>query len=181
MARVVLEATLGASYGIYGPAFELGKNRPREAGSEEYLDSEQYQLRHSDLDRSDSLVGFIGRMNCIRRDNPALQDNWSLNFHQTDSEQIICYSKRTGDRSNMVLVVVNLDPHHTHSGWLDLSLEELELHGDESFQVHDLLSETRLLCRGSHNYVELNPDVTPAHVFRVRRQIRTEREFDYSM
>src|SRR5437870_5365284 len=80
MARLVLAATLSANYGIYGPAFELMEHRPREPGSEEYLDSEKYQLRHWDLARADSLAGFIGRVNMARRENPALQQDWNLRF-----------------------------------------------------------------------------------------------------
>jgi starch synthase (maltosyl-transferring) len=185
MARLVLAATLGASYGIYGPAFELCASQPREHGSEEYLDSEKYQLRHWDLDRPDSLKEFIGRVNRIRRDNPALQSDGSLRFHPTDNEQLICYSKQTPDGSpdgsNIMLMVVNLDPYHTHSGWINLSLEELGLAADESYQVHDLLTGARYLWRGPHNYVELNPQSVPAHIFQVARRVRSERDFDYYM
>ena len=119
MTRLVLAATLGASYGIYGPAFELCENHPRELGSEEYRDSEKYEIRHWDLTRPDSLKDFIARVNRIRRQNPALHGDWSLRFHPVDNEQLICYSKCTEDRANVILVVVNLDPHHTHSGWIE--------------------------------------------------------------
>jgi starch synthase (maltosyl-transferring) len=179
MARLVLAATLGASYGIYGPAFELGDSVPREPGSEEYLDSEKYQLRHWDLDRPSSLREFIGRVNRIRRDNPALQSDWTLTFLPIDNEQLICYSKQTEDRSNVILVVVNLDPYHTHSGWLEVPLEKLGLPEHESFQVQDLLTEARYLWSGPRNYVELNPQSVPAHIFRVNRRVRTEHDFDY--
>jgi starch synthase (maltosyl-transferring) len=179
MIRLSLAATLGASYGIYGPAFELGEALPREPGSEEYLDSEKYQLRHWDLDHPDSLQEFIARVNRIRRDNPALHGDWSLRFHPVDNQQMISYSKQTEDRSNIILVVVNLDPYHTHSGWTDLALEELGLGEDESFQVHDLLTDARYSWNGPRNYVELDPRSVPAHIFRINRRLRTERDFDY--
>ena len=123
--RLVLAATMTANYGIYGPAFELCEATPREPGSEEYLDSEKYQLRHWDLDRRDSLKPLISRINRIRKDNPALQSNRHVHFHPIDNEELICYSKRTHDRSNLVLVVVNLDPHYTQAGWVELDLKSL--------------------------------------------------------
>jgi starch synthase (maltosyl-transferring) len=179
--RLVLAATMTANYGIYGPAFELCEATPREPGSEEYLDSEKYQLRHWDLERPDSLKPLISRVNRIRQDNPALQSNRHVHFHPVGNEELLCYSKRTHERSNIVLVVVSLDPHHTQAGWVDLDLEELGLKPDEVYQVHDLLGGARYLWNGSHNYVELNPHVLPAHVFFVRRRVHTERDFDYYM
>jgi starch synthase (maltosyl-transferring) len=181
MVRLVLATTLGASYGIYGPAFELCDNRPREPGSEEHLDSEKYEIKNWDIARTDSLKDFIARVNRIRRENPALHRDWSLRFHEVDNEQLICYSKHTDDLSNVVLVVVNLDPHHTQSGWVEFPLEELGIDPQRPYQMHDLLSDARYLWQGSRNYVELNPQIVPAHVFRMRRRVRTERDFDYYM
>jgi len=170
MTRLVLAATLAASYGIYGPAFELCEARPRELGSEEYLDSEKYEIKQWDIDRADSLRDFIARVNQIRHDNPALHSNLSLDFHTVDNEQIICYSKKTEDLSNVIVVVVNLDPHYTQSGWVDLPLSMLEIPEQQAFQVHDLLSDARYLWHGPRNYVELNPHVCPAHILRIRRR-----------
>ena len=181
MSRFVLAATLGASYGIYGPAFELCETRPREPGSEEYLDSEKYEIKNWDIGRPDSLKDFIGRVNRIRRENPALQGNWSLRFHKVDNDQLLCYSKRTDDLSNTVLVVVNLDPHYTQSGWVEFPLEELGIDPQKPYQMHDLLSDARYLWQGSRNYIELNPQIVPAHIFRMRRHVRTEQDFDYYM
>ncbi len=178
-ARLILAATLGANYGIYGPAFELCEDRPREPGSEEYLNSEKYEIRTWDVDSPASLSELIGRVNRIRRDNPALHGDRSLRFHPVDNEQLICYSKHTADFSNVILTVVNLDPHHTHSGWVQLPLTELGLDTDKPFQVHDLLSEARYLWHSPRNFIELNPQVIPAHIFRVRKKIRTEHDFDY--
>ncbi len=178
-ARLVLAATLGASYGIYGPAFELCERMPREPGSEEYLDSEKYEVRHWDLERPDSLRPLITLVNRIRREHPALQSDRNLLFHPTDNEYLIAYSKHTDDLSSVVLVVVNLDPHHTQFGWVDVQLEPLSLDAQEPYQVHDLLGDARYLWHGSRNYVELRPDALPAHVFLVRRRVRRERDFEY--
>ncbi len=178
MARLVLAATLGASYGIYGPAFELCENRPREPGSEEYLGSEKYEIKRWDLESPESLKEFIARVNRIRRENQALQSDWSVRFHVVDNDQLICYSKHTDDLTSVVLVVVNLDPHHTHSGWVELAIEDLGLDPLKPYQVHDLLSGARYLWQGARNYVELNPQVVPAHIFRVQRQVRTKQDFE---
>jgi starch synthase (maltosyl-transferring) len=178
MTRLVLAATLGASYGIYGPPFELMENRPREPGSEEYLDSEKYQTRRWDRDRADSLQELIARINRIRRENAPLQSDRGLTFHPTDNENLIAYSKTDGDS---ILAVVNLDPHHAQSGWVTLDLATLGVPSEGNFQVHDLLSGARFLWRGARNYVSLDPGHSPAHVFRIRRRVRTERDFDYFM
>jgi starch synthase (maltosyl-transferring) len=178
-ARLVLAATLGASYGIYGPAFELGEARARQHGSEEYLDSEKYELRHWDIAREDSLKAFIARVNRIRRENLALRGSDSLRFHSIDNEQLIAYSKASEDLSNVVLVVVNLDPHHVHSGWLEVPIDDLGLDPAQPYQVHDLLTEARYFWSGRRNFVEVDPRTVPAHVFRIRRKLRTERDFDY--
>ncbi|HET8579585.1 MAG TPA: alpha-1,4-glucan--maltose-1-phosphate maltosyltransferase, partial [Nitrospiraceae bacterium] len=181
MARLVLAATLGASYGIYGPAFELCENRPREAGSEEYLDSEKYEIKHWDIDRADSLKEFIGRVNRIRHENSALRNDWSLRFHKLDNDHLLCYSKSTPDGSNVILVVVNLSPYHTHSGWVELDLETLGLDPERPFQVQDLLTNAHYMWQGPRNYVEVNPHSAPAHILLVRSRLRTEQDFDYYM
>jgi starch synthase (maltosyl-transferring) len=177
--RLILAATLGASYGIYGPAFELLEEKPRAPGSEEYLDSEKYQIRQWDLERDDSLRDLIARVNRIRKENPALHDNLGLRFHEIDNPQLLAYTKATRDLSNIVLVVVNLDPHHTHTGWLKLPLKELGLDGGGAYQVHDLLTDARFFWNGPRNFVQVDPHSIPGHVFRIRRRVRTERDFDY--
>lgn len=179
MVRYVLAATLGASCGIYGPAFELGDARPREPGSEEYLDSEKYQIREWDWDSPMSLSPFIARVNQIRRENPALHDNESLRFHPVDNDQLICYSKRSTDGADVIVVVANLDPHHTQSGWIELPLADFGLEVEQPYQAHDLLGDGRFLWHGSRNFVELNPKVAPAHIFRLRKRVRTESQFEY--
>ena len=179
MVRLVLAATLAASYGIYGPAFELAEARARDPGSEEYADSEKYQIRNWDLERPDSLRDFIARVNRIRRDNPALQSDWGLEYHKIDNDRLFCYSKASADGTDTVLVVVNLDPHHRQSGWVELPLEQFGLTPGRPYQMHDLLSDARFLWDGARNYVELDPQSTPAHIFRLRRRVHREHDFDY--
>jgi starch synthase (maltosyl-transferring) len=179
MARFILAATLGPSYGIYGPVFELCENLPLAPGREEYLDSEKYEIRTWDIDRPDSLRSLIGQVNQIRRENPAFQANHNLRFHAVDNEQIIAYSKSSEDASNEVLVVVNLDPHYQQSGFITLPLEELGLDPRQPYQAHDLLTDARYLWHGARNYVELDPQTVPAHIFVIRRKVRTEHDFDY--
>lgn len=179
MSRFVLAATLGASYGIYGPAFEHCDNLPRHPGSEEYLNSEKYQLQHHDWNRPGSLNGLIARMNQIRRDNPALQSDERLQFHDTTSDDLLCYSKHTADFSDIIVVVVNLDPVYKQSGWIELPLSEFRVPEDRPFQVHDLLTDARYLWHGRRNYVEISPQEVPAHVLRLRQHVRTEADFDY--
>ena len=176
--RVVLAATLAASYGIYGPAFELCENRAV-PGTEEYLDSEKYQIRLWNLEDSRGIQNLIARLNQIRRENVALQFDRNLEFYPVDNEQLLCFTKSTDDLSNVILVVVNLDPHHVQSGWIKVPLKKLKLDESQNFQVHDLLSEARYLWHGETNYVELDPKGIPAHVFRLRRKIKTEHDFDY--
>ncbi len=177
LARHVLAATLGASYGIYGPAFELCERTPRDPGQEEYKDSEKYELKHWPLERKDSLRHIIARVNRVRRENPALQSDGSLRFLRVDNEKLLCYAKQEGD--NVVMVVVNLDPTHTQSGWVELPLNDFGLAVDKPYQMHDLLGDRHYLWRGPRNYVELDPKAVPAHIFRLRRYVRTEKDFDY--
>ena len=179
MQRFALAATLSANYGIYGPAYELLEHRPREAGSEEYLDSEKFQLRHWDLERADSLRAYIAAFNRIRRENPALQADASLRFFPTDNEQLIAYGKQTPDRVNQIVCVVNLSPQHPHGGWVELDLGRLGIEPDRPYQMHDLLSGARYLWNGPRNFVQLDPQRSPAHVFRVRRHLHREQDFDY--
>jgi starch synthase (maltosyl-transferring) len=123
------------------------------------------------------MTELIAAVNRIRRENPALQQNATLTFHETDNEQILCYSKAAGD--NVIIVVVNLDPNLTHSGWIDLDLEALGIPLERSYQVHDLLSHARHTWHGPRNFVQMNPHVVPAHIFRIRRRVRTEKDFEY--
>lgn len=174
--RFVLAATLGANYGIYGPSYELMESTPR-PGVEELARNEKYQLRTWDIAREDSLRPVIARVNAIRRSHPALLDMRSLRFHQTDNDLLMAYSKRRG--TSVVLCVVNLDPYHVHRGWLDLDLAALGLDPEQTFQVHDLLTDATFAWRGPRNFVEIDPHLMPAHIFEVKRLVRSENHFEY--
>ena len=176
-ARLILAATLGASYGIYGPPFEALEGRAREHGSEEYLDSEKYQLRKWQPDGA--MRELIAIVNRIRRDNPALQTDRGLRFHFTENDQLLAYSKSTPDNANVVLAVVNVDPHHVQRGWVNLPLDELGIERDRPYQAHELITGARYLWSGPRNYVEVNPISMPGQIFLFRRRVRTEHDFEY--
>jgi starch synthase (maltosyl-transferring) len=176
--RLVLAATLGANYGIYGPPFELFQSTPR-PGSEEYIDNEKYELKHWDWDSPNVFREFIALVNRIRRDNPALQFDRGLQFHSTDNEQLLFFSKTSPDRSNTILVVVNVDPHHTQAGYLQVPLADFHLGPRDTYQVQDLLTGAHFLWQGERNFVSLDPRSNCAHILRLRTKVRTEFDFDY--
>lgn len=165
--RLVLAATLGASYGIYS-GFELFERLPLHPGSEEYLDSEKYQIRPRDLSGPDTLVPLLTRMNWIRKQHLALQQFRRLTFHAVDDHSLICYSKSSHDGSDVIIVVVNLDPLSPHTSWVHLDLARLGVAEGATFAVEDLLSGEIFAWRGAHNFVRLDPSQAPAHVFWVR-------------
>ena len=181
IVRLILAATLSPNYGIYGPAFELCENEAKEPFSEEYLNSEKYEIRRWDLDRAENIKGVIKRLNRIRKENTALQQMRNLTFHKVEREEIICYSKFTDDLKNVVLVAANLDPHHTHSTWLELPGKELGLDPDQPFQMHELIGDARYLWSAGSNFIELDPSVMPVQIFRIRKRLRSEHDFDYFM
>ena len=176
MQRLILAATLGANYGIYGPAFELGENLPIQPGSEEYLNSEKYEIRHWDRSASHSLAPLITKVNQIRHDNPALHSDGSLHFHHVDNPNILCYNKSSG--GNRILVAINLDPTQEQAGWIDLDLKELAIPHNETFEIEDLLTGTHYNWHDRSNYVALRPDVMPAHIFRLIRPSNAETTLD---
>jgi starch synthase (maltosyl-transferring) len=178
-ARLLLAATLGASYGIYGPAFELMEGRNLRPGSEEYLDSEKYQLREWKPGPEGTLEPLITAVNAARSDHPALRRNDGLRFHHVDNDMLIAYSKHDPASRDTVLMVVNLDPNHMQAGWVGLDLGALDIDPAQPFQAHDVLDGSTYLWSGSHNYVELRPDQSPGHILHLRRHLRTERDFEY--
>ncbi|HVT01972.1 MAG TPA: maltotransferase domain-containing protein [Thermoanaerobaculia bacterium] len=178
MVRLLLAATLSSNYGIYGPSYELLDHEPRATGTEEYLNSEKYELRSWKLDSEDSLEEFIARVNRIRRENPALQRNETLLFHETDNEEVICFSKRDAT-GNVIVAAINLDVHNPQTATLHLPLEELGLETTQSYQVHDLLTGARFIWQGERNAVTLQPASLPARLFRIRRKMKSEHDFDY--
>ncbi|WP_327699569.1 alpha-1,4-glucan--maltose-1-phosphate maltosyltransferase [Streptomyces sp. NBC_00459] len=172
-ARAVLAATLSPTWGIYS-GYELCENTPLREGSEEYLDSEKYQLRPRDWESAErdgrSIAPLIASLNRIRRDHPALHRLRNLHFHRTDNDAVIAYSKRTGE--DTVVVVVNLDPHHTQEATVSLDMPQLGLGRREdeehSLSVRDELSGETYRW-GRTNYVRLEPGRAPAHVFHLLR------------
>ena len=165
--RLVLAATLGASYGIYS-GFELAENVPLREGSEEYLDSEKYQIRARNYQQAGSLAEMIGRLNAIRRAHPALQRDWGLAFHATDHAVFIAYSKRSPGRRDLILVIVNLDPSNMQHGFVQLPLAAWGLTPHSAVEVVDLLSGERYFWRGEWNYVRLDPEDRVAHILQVQ-------------
>jgi starch synthase (maltosyl-transferring) len=165
--RLVLAATLGASYGIYS-GFELYENVAVREGSEEYLDSEKYQIRPRNFQSPDSLAGTIAKINAIRRAHPALQFDGGLAFHETDNEQLICYSKRAPDGTDLMLVVVNLDPEYMQHGHVKLPLVDWKIPPGALVEAHDLLSDDTYLWGDEWTYVRLDPQTRVAHVIAVR-------------
>ena len=163
--RLILAATLGGSYGIYS-GFELCEDMAV-AGTEEYVDSEKYEIRVRDYDRPGHIKELVARVNQIRHENRALHGDWSLQFHQTDNAQIIAYSKRTDDGSNTILVVVNLDPFNLQHGWVRAPIADWHVAAGRRYRLRDLLTDEQFEWRGEWNYVRLEPGVRPAHVFRV--------------
>ncbi len=167
--RLILAATLSANYGIYGPVYELAVNVPQKPGGEEYLNSEKYELKHWHRDAPSSLAPLVTRLNQIRRGNKALQRNMGLHFHGINNDALICYSKASPDGSNVVLVVVNLSTVNTESGWTELDMEDLGLAAGERFRVIDMLDGNEYAWAGQWNYVQLTPEVRPAHIFLIER------------
>ena len=173
LIRVVLASTLSSNYGIYGPAYELCEHLPVGEGKEEYLDSEKYEIKAWDLDRPGNIRSEITRINRIRKENVALQQTSDITFVRIDASanqehaQLMGYLKRSADGSSTVLTVVNLDSHHTQSGWLRFPLELFGLDPAHPFRVEDLLTGMSYEWKGEWNFVEVNPRSMPAHIFRV--------------
>ena len=168
--RFLLAATLGASYGIYGPAFELCVNKPLAEKSEEYMDSEKYEIKSWDTDSPASLKALIAKVNRIRNANPALQQDPNLKFFPVDNSSLMCYAKVGEHFSETVLVVVNLDPRWPQSGWVELPPEKLGIPDKGAFEVHDLLDGAVYSWHGSRHFVKLDPAKAPGHIFKIRKR-----------
>jgi len=173
--RVILAATLSASYGIYS-GYELYEHVPVRPGSEEYLDSEKYQITPRDWNQVGNLKELIARVNQIRRGHAALQQNATLQFHATDNPALLVYSKTDpggaegppDSASRRVFVVANTDPHHLQHGWVQVPIWEHGLGERDSYLVEDLLDGATYNWRGDWNYVKLDPLERMAHIFVIR-------------
>jgi len=186
--RLVLAATLSPSYGIYGPAFELGENEPAGNGKEEYAHSEKYEIRDWQLGERPDLRGLLREINTIRRDHLALHTLRTLRFHGADDDALLCYSKTAhagpsvdpaSPSSATILVVVNLDASASHSGALSLDLGALGIDGARPYVAEDLLGGCRFDWSGDRPFVLLDPERQPAHVLRLS-QVSADRVGDPS-
>ncbi len=164
--RLLLAATLSPLYGIYS-GFELCENEPREPGSEEYLNSEKYEIRVRDWNAPGNINADIKLINRIRRENPALQIQGNLAFHATDNDNLLFFSRITW--GNDLLIVANLDPHRSQAGIVEVPVAQLGLGHTSEYQVQDLLSGDRYTWRGSRNYVRLDPADRVGHLLRIVR------------
>jgi starch synthase (maltosyl-transferring) len=173
MIRIVLAATMSTLYGIYS-GYELCENEAL-PGREEYLDSEKYQFKERDWNAPGNIKDWITRLNQIRRENRALQLYDNLRFYQAENDAILFYGKMTPARDNIILVVVNLDPHRKQHSFVDVPIDQFGSIDGDRYQVHDLLSDARYVWHARRNYVELDPEIQPAHIFRVRRWIGDDR------
>lgn len=200
IVRAVLATTLSPIYGIYS-GFELCENTGlwkaefdpasdvrhflnlcdwdyKQLAKEEYLDSEKYQFKGRDWNAPGNIKEIITRLNSARRDNRALHQLRNLRFQHADNDLVLCYSKATIARDNLIFVVVNLDAWHTQECFVSVPLEDFGLAENETYQVHDLLTDARYLWTGRRNFVRLDPQAHPAHVFRIRRKAGSEQNFD---
>jgi starch synthase (maltosyl-transferring) len=176
--RFLMAATLSSNYGIYGPAFELCVSKPL-PGREEYADSEKYAIAKWDWDAPGNLKPLITRVNAIRREHEALQTTWNLKFHDVDNENLMFYVKANEDLTDIIMVVVNLDPKHVQSGWVTVPIAALGITAEQTYLVHDLLDDEKYIWNGARNFVQLDPAHSPGHVFHVRKRMRRETDFDY--
>jgi starch synthase (maltosyl-transferring) len=165
--RLALAATMVPSYGIYS-GYELCENEPASPANEEYLYSEKYEIKHRDWHQPGTLRPYVTRLNEIRRRHPAFAELRNIWFHHSNNDQILAYSKRTDDRSDVMLMVVNLDPHNPQADTLWLDLDELGMPADRPFLAHDELTGETYTWEGAAPYVFLHPSRQPAHLLHLR-------------
>lgn len=168
ITRLILAGTLSSSYGVYGPVYEFGINTPHGA-KEEYVDNEKYEIHHWDWDKYTRIREIMIRLNKIRKANPALQSTWNIEFAETTSDQIICYVKVDPVTNNKLVIAVNMDFWNTHSAMVRIPESLIGLRPGSSYKVHDLLSGDEYQWQGEWQYVELNPYLMPAHIFRIEQ------------
>lgn len=166
--RTILAGTLSSNWGIYGPLFEFGLNEAY-PGKEEYTRSEKYEVKHWDWSKQTRIKTVITKLNQVRKENPALQSTWNIEFTDTDNDQIICYSKIDQEAKNKLLIAVSMDDHHSQSGWIKVPLKEFGISENQPYTVHDLLTGSKYVWQNEWNYVALHPQAIPAHVFRIEQ------------
>lgn len=164
--RFVLAATLSSNYGLYGPVYEMLENTPV-PGKEEYLNSEKYEVRHWDWESRTKFRELMAKVNHIRKRHKAFHSTYNIQFLEIGNENLIAYLKLTPDHKSMVLVVVNLDPEHTQSGFLQFPLLQFGLREGTPIYLHDLMNNAHYTWQREWNYIELNPSLQVAHIFEV--------------
>lgn len=164
--RYALAATLSSSYGIYGPPFEFYENTPIE-GREEYFNSEKFEIKQHDWKKTNRMTDIISMVNKVRKDNPALQSTWNLQFCAVENPNLIAYLKATDDLSNIILVVVNLDPHGNQIGYVQLPKDRLRISDKVNVKAHDLITDERYTWTQEWNFIELSPGKMPFHLFKL--------------
>ncbi|MEN6383627.1 MAG: alpha-amylase family glycosyl hydrolase, partial [Phycisphaerales bacterium] len=178
--RLVLAATLSSNYGIYGPAYELCVSEAV-LDKEEYLNAEKYEIKNWDLNKSGNLKELMTVINKCRRENPALQSTRNLKFLHINNDMITGYYKATEDMSNVIIVIVNLDPYHKQAGNVELPIHEFGISENQTYLLNDLISNDKFIRQGSRNYIELDPHLVSVHIFRLQKRLRREYDFDYFM
>lgn len=164
--RYALAATLSSNYGVYGPSYEFLENTPIE-GKEEYYNSEKYEVRHYDWKRTNRMTDIMSLLNQVRHQNEALHSTWNLQFCPIENPQLIAYLKTTDDFSNIILVIVNLDPNGKQSGYVQLPKDKLKLSDKINVKLHDLITDEHYTWTQEWNFVELNPFKMPFHLFKL--------------
>jgi starch synthase (maltosyl-transferring) len=177
--RFILAATLSSNYGIYGPPYERFINKAIN-GKEEYYNSEKYELKSwLPEELRDNTRELFTKVNKIRVENPEFHTTNNIRFLPVENNQLLYYAKFNRQATDAILIVVNLDPNYTQSGWVKVPLYELGILADQSFLAHDLLGGGKYIWQGEYNYVELNPHILPAHIIRIRKHLKKENQFDY--
>jgi len=166
--RLILAATMSSNYGLYGPVYEYGVNTPH-PGKEEYTDNEKYEIKQWDWDRYSRTREIISLVNKLRKDNPALQTTWNIDFTFTDNDQVICYSKTDKNASDSLVIVVNLDAFNTQGAHIRVPLERFGMSYESSYTVKDMLSGEKYHWHGEYNFIQLNPYDMPAHIFKIEQ------------
>ncbi len=178
ISRLILAATLSSNYGIYGPSYELLNNTAIEE-KEEYFNSEKYEIKKWDRNKPGNIKDIVAKINKIRKDNIALQTTFNVEFYDSDNRYLLCYGKIAEDLSNILIIIVNLNFFHKQSGSIKIPIERLDIPEKQSYLVHELLSDEKLMWQGSENYVELDPGKLPANIFKIYRRLKRENDFDY--
>ncbi|MGE5498395.1 MAG: alpha-1,4-glucan--maltose-1-phosphate maltosyltransferase [Syntrophothermus sp.] len=180
ITRFILAATLCSNYGIYGPSYEVCNNTGIE-DKEEYLNSEKYEIKHWDRDKPGNIKDVIKKVNKIRKENAALQTTFNIEFYDSDNRYLLCYGKISDDKSNIIVVVVNLNFFHKQFRSIKIPIKKLGIPEKHSYLVHELLTDKKLMWQGSENFVELDPENSPASIFKIYKRLKREDDFDYFM